>query len=86
MNVTLLRWTIGTALSSQLVSSGQYTTYVCSSVADVDVRMMYNPDLRIGSAPLDVYSRCGMSNFRSLYIPGELSAVHRTIDTHFDIN
>ena len=54
MNVTLLRWTIDAALSSQLVSSGQYTTYVCSSVTDVDVRMMYNPDLRIGSAPLDV--------------------------------
>jgi hypothetical protein len=54
MNVTLLRWTIETALSSQLVSSGQYTTYVCSSVAAVNVRMTYNPDLRMGSAPLDV--------------------------------
>ena len=31
MNVTLLRWTVETALSSQVVSSGQYTTYVCSS-------------------------------------------------------
>jgi hypothetical protein len=52
MNVTLLRWTMETALSSQVKSSGQYNTYVCSSVADVDVRMMYNPDLRIGSAAL----------------------------------
>jgi hypothetical protein len=51
MNVTLLRWTIETALSSQVVSSGQYKTYVCSSVADVDVRMMYNPDLRMGQLP-----------------------------------
>ena len=54
MNVTLLRWTVETALSSQLESSGQYKTYVCSSAADVNVRMMYNPDLKMGSAPLAV--------------------------------
>ncbi len=54
MNVTLLRWTVETALSSQVVSSGQYKTYVCSSAIDVDVRMMYNPDLKMGSAPLAV--------------------------------
>jgi len=54
MNVTLLRWTVETALSSQVVSSGQYKTYVCSPSVDVNVRIMYNPDLRMGSAPLAV--------------------------------
>ena len=53
MNVTLLRWTVEAALSSQVVSSGQYKTYVRSS-EDVNVRMMYNPDLRMGSVPLAV--------------------------------
>ena len=67
MNVTLLRCTDEAALSSQVVSSGQYKTYVCSSAADVNVRMMYNPDLRMGSAPLAVYSRCGTSNSRTLF-------------------
>jgi hypothetical protein len=54
MNVTLLRWTVDGALSSQLESSGQYMTYVCSSVVDVNVRMMYSPDLKMGSDPLAV--------------------------------
>ena len=54
MNVTLLRWTVETALSSQVVSSGQYKTYVCSSTVEVKVRIMYNPDLRMGSDPLAV--------------------------------
>ena len=52
MNVTLLRWTVKAASSSQVSSSGQYTTYVCSSEGEVNARMMYNPDLSMGSAPL----------------------------------
>ena len=75
MNITLLRQTVEAALSSQVVSSGQYKTYICSSIAEVDVRMMYNPDFIIGSALLDVWSRSWMSNFRSLYIQDKLSAM-----------
>jgi hypothetical protein len=52
MNVTLLRWTVETALSSHVASSGQYKTYVCSSAVDVNARIIYNPDLRMGSATL----------------------------------
>jgi hypothetical protein len=52
MNMTLLRWTIQAALSSQVVSLGQYNTNVCSSDVDVGVRTTYNPDLNMGSAPL----------------------------------
>ena len=86
MNVTLLRWTVDAALSSQVVSSGQYNTYVCSSAVDVNVRMMYNPDLRVGSAPLAVQSHCGTSNSRSLYIRVEFPSVHLRINPHFEIN
>ena len=52
MKVTLLFWTVEAALSSQVVTSGQYKTYACSFEVDMNVRMMYNPDLRMGSAPL----------------------------------
>ena len=54
MNVTLLCWTVETALSFQVVSSGQYKTYMCFSEVDETVRMTYNPDLRMASAPLAV--------------------------------
>ena len=85
MNVTLLRWTIEAALSSQVVSSGQYNTYVCSSALDVDVRMMYNPDLRMGSAALAMWSRSGTSNFRPLCIRSKFSAIYCRKDTHFGV-
>lgn len=80
MKVTLLCFTIETALSSQVISSGQYNTYVCSTAVDVNVRMMYNPDLKKGSAP--VADRRGTSHFRSLYIRRKISAMHQTRRTH----
>jgi hypothetical protein len=67
MNVTLLRWTVEMAWSSHVVSSGQYRTYACSSAADTNERMTYNPDLKVGSVPLAVYPFCGASNFRALF-------------------
>ena len=54
MNVVLLHRTVEAALSFQVVSSGQYTTQVCTSVVDLDEHAMYNPDLRTGSESLDV--------------------------------
>ena len=72
MKVTLLRLTVETALASQVESSGQYKTYVCSSEVDLNVRMIYNPDLRMGSAPLAIWSRSGTSNSRALCIQRKL--------------
>ena len=86
MNITLLFWIVEIASSSHVVSSGQYKINVCSSSVDVNVRMIYNPDLKVGSTPLSVWPPCRTSDPRALCIQRKLLVTYsKKIDMHVDI-